>query len=75
MAEVFLAEAVDEGGARVQVALKLMKKGVSDDVFNNEADLMGLLSHPNLVQRLEFGSAFGRPFIAMEYLVGGDLYQ
>jgi serine/threonine protein kinase len=75
MAEVFLAEAVDELGEQINVALKLMKKGVSDEMFNNEADLMGLLSHPNLVRRLEVGQAFGRPFIAMEFLIGGDLAE
>jgi serine/threonine-protein kinase len=75
MAEVFLAEAVDDQGDTFQVALKLMKKDVSEEIFNNEADLMSLLSHPNLVQRLEIGTAFGRPFIAMEFLVGGDLLQ
>jgi eukaryotic-like serine/threonine-protein kinase len=75
MAEVFLAEAVDELGDQIRVALKLMKKGVSDEVFNTEADLMGMLSHPNLVRRLEVGNAFGRPFIAMEFLIGGDLSE
>lgn len=73
MAEVFLADAVNEGGDAVQVALKLMRKGTPPEAFADEADLMGLLSHPNLVQRLEVGDAFGRPFIAMEFLVGGDL--
>jgi len=73
MAEVFLAEALDEGGEPLHVALKLMRKGTSVEAFHDEADLMGLLSHPNLVQRLEIGEAFGRPFIAMELLVGGDL--
>lgn len=73
MAEVFLADAVDERGDQINVALKLMKHGVPEEVFANEADLMGLLSHPNLVQRLEIGQAFDRPYIAMEYLVGGDL--
>ena len=63
MAEVFLAEVVDELGDQLNVALKLMKKGVSEEAFADEADLMGLLSHPNLVQRLEIGAAFGRPFI------------
>lgn len=75
MAEVFLAEAIDERGEQIRVALKLMKRGVSDEVFNNEADLMGLLSHPNLVQRLEVGQGYGRPYIAMEFLVGGDLAE
>ena len=75
MAEVFLAEAIDDQGDQVNVALKLMKKGVSEEAFADEADLMGMLSHPNLVQRLEIGEAFGRPFIAMEFLIGGDLRE
>jgi serine/threonine-protein kinase len=73
MAEVFLAEAIDERGDQINVALKLMNKGVSEEAFADEADLMGMLSHPNLVQRLEVGEAFGRPYIAMEFLIGGDL--
>lgn len=75
MAEVFLAEVVDERGDQQSVALKLMKRDVPEEVFANEADLMGLLTHPNLVQRLEVGHAFGRPFIAMEFLIGGDLRE
>lgn len=75
MAEVFLAEAVDEKGDQLNVALKLMRKGVPEDKFADEADLMGLLSHPNLVRMLEVGAAFGRPFIAMEFLIGGDLRE
>jgi serine/threonine-protein kinase len=73
MAEVFLAEAVDGDGNVFEVALKLMKKGMNAEAFHDEADLMGLLDHENLVGRFEVGEAFGRPFIAMEYLIGGDL--
>lgn len=73
MADVFRAEAIDELGDELNVALKLMREHVSEEAFADEADLMGLLSHPNLVRRLEVGQAFGRPFIAMEYLIGGDL--
>jgi serine/threonine-protein kinase len=73
MAEVFLAEAIDQRGDPVRIALKLMRKETPREAFHDEADLMGLLSHPNLVQRLEFGEAYGRPFIAMEFLMGGDL--
>jgi eukaryotic-like serine/threonine-protein kinase len=75
MAEVFLADAVDELGDQVNVALKLMRSHISEEAFADEADLMGMLSHPNLVQRLEVGTAFGRPFIAMEFLIGGDLRE
>lgn len=73
MAEVFLAEVVDERGDQLNVALKLMRKEVPEEAFADEADLMGLLSHPNLVRPLEVGHAFGRAFIAMEFLIGGDL--
>jgi serine/threonine-protein kinase len=73
MAEVFLAETVDARGDQLSVALKLMRRDVPPETFADEADLMGLLDHPNLVRRLEVGQAFGRPYIAMEFLVGGDL--
>jgi serine/threonine protein kinase len=73
MAEVFLADAIDVDGNQFDAAIKLMKKGQDAEAFNSEADLMGLLDHPNLVGRYEVGEAFGRPFIAMEYLIGGDL--
>ncbi len=73
MAEVFLAEAIDENGENLNVALKLMRVGMSESTFHDEADLMGLLSHPNLVQKLEVGEAFSRPYIALEFLIGGDL--
>ena len=75
MAEVFLAEAIDEQGDQLNVALKLMRSGMSEEAFADEADLMGLLRHQNLVQRLEVGEAFGRPYIAMEFLIGGDLRE
>jgi serine/threonine-protein kinase len=73
MAEVFLADAIPPRGDKFSVALKLMRKGAPLEAFADEVDLMGLLDHPNLVRMLESGQAFGRPFIAMEFLVGGDL--
>lgn len=72
-AEVFLADTIDEQGQELQVALKLTRPEVDEHAFAAEADLMSLLSHPNLVRLYEHGLAFGRPFIAMEYLIGGDL--
>lgn len=74
-AEVFLAEAVDDKGDQVNVALKMMRQGANEEKFADEVDLMGLLSHPNLVRMVEHGVAYGRPFIAMEFLVGGDLAE
>ena len=75
MAEVFLAEAVDEHGQQVNVALKLMRAGLSEEKFADEVDLMGMLSHPNLVKMLEHGMAFNRHFLALEFLIGGDLRE
>ncbi|MEW6432644.1 MAG: serine/threonine-protein kinase [Myxococcota bacterium] len=75
MAEVFLAESVDQHGDQVQVALKLMRPDVPEEKIADEVDLMGLLAHPNLVRMLEHGRAFGRHFIALEFLIGGDLRQ
>lgn len=74
-AEVFLAEAVDDKGDQINVALKLMRPGGAEEKFTDEADLMNLLSHPNLVRMVEHGVAYGRPFIAMEFLIGGDLQE
>jgi serine/threonine-protein kinase len=75
MAEVFLAEAIDARQEQINVALKLMRPGGSEEKFSDEADLMSLLSHPNLVRMVEHGVAFGRPYIAMEYCIGGDLQE
>ena len=74
-AEVFLGEAVDTNGDVIKVALKLMRPGAAEEKFADEADLMSLLSHPNLVGMYEAGVAFGRPFIAMEFALGGDLAE
>ena len=73
MAEVFLADAHPHRGEPFPVALKLMRKDAPPEAFADEADLMGMLDHPNLVAMLETGQAFGRMFIAMEFLLGGDL--
>lgn len=74
-AEVFLAEAISERGEHISVALKLARKGANESHLGDEADLMGMLVHPNLVKLVEFGLAFGRPYIAMEFLIGGNLQE
>lgn len=73
MADVFRADAVGEHAPPQPVALKVARASASTDAFTDEADLMGLLEHPNLVRRLETGYTQSKPFIAMEYLAGGDL--
>lgn len=81
MAEVYTAEATDERGNLVQVALKYMKQQAdlpgadAQELFATEADVMGMLRHPNLVQLYEVGKQGERFFLAMEYVPGGDLGQ
>src|SRR5262249_54199219 len=41
--------------------------------FRREAELIALLQHPHVVQLYEIGEHDGRPFLAMEYVVGGSL--
>ena len=38
-----------------------------------ESVAMASVKHPNVLEVLEFGNAYGRPFLAMEYLPGGSL--
>lgn len=75
MAEIFRADIVDDGVIRT-VAIKLLKPRQPAnvaDLFFAEADLMGMLDHPNLVKRIEVGSLGERLFISMEDMYGGDL--
>jgi serine/threonine protein kinase len=43
--------------------------------FEREARLAGGLRHPNIVTIYDLGHFEGRPYIAMEYIVGQDLEQ
>lgn len=78
MGEVFAAEHVDLGR---QVALKILypqhsSNSVITRRFRMEARAIASLSHPNLVQVLDFGiTADGRLFYAMERLVGQTLRE
>jgi WD40 repeat protein len=60
------------------VALKMIRAGEKAttkniDRFHREAQAIGQLQHPNIVQLYEHGEAEGRPFFSMEYLEGGSL--
>ncbi len=73
MSSVFIAndEALDR-----EVALKILSEEYSKDekriaAFEEEARLTASLSHPNVVRVLTTGKAFGRFYIAMEFVHGG----
>jgi eukaryotic-like serine/threonine-protein kinase len=60
------------------VALKVLSAdlGVGDELyqrFQREAEAIGRLSHPNIVQVFDLGEASGQLYMAMELLEGEDL--
>jgi serine/threonine-protein kinase len=74
MAHVYLGRARIIGGDRL-AAVKVMRHDFGGDeqalhMFFDEAKLLSRLSHPNIIQTLEFGTTDEHPFIAMELLLG-----
>jgi urea transport system substrate-binding protein len=62
------------------VALKMILSGEHADEralarFQTEARAVARLQHPNIVQVFEIGRHQGRPFIALEFLAGGNLEE
>ncbi|MGH9677916.1 MAG: serine/threonine-protein kinase, partial [Candidatus Acidiferrum sp.] len=60
------------------VALKMILSGHHADSaelerFRGEAESIGCMQHPNIVQVYEVDEADGRPFFSMEYCAGGSL--
>lgn len=73
MSSVFIA--IDQTLNR-EVALKILSEEFSRDenriaAFEEEARLTASFSHPNVVRVLTTGRAFGRLYIAMEFVPGG----
>lgn len=65
-------------GVRRVVALKLILAGAHAgreryERFEAEAETVGRLAHPNIVQIHEVGTEQGRPFLSLEYIEGGSL--
>ncbi|MFD0893154.1 serine/threonine protein kinase [Luteolibacter ambystomatis] len=62
------------------VAIKILPKEFGADAsfreaFQAEARAMAKLNHPNLIGVYDFGEVEGMPFIIMEYVAGGSLYE
>ncbi len=65
-------------GVRRVVALKLILAGAHAgreryERFEAEAETVGRLAHPNIVQIHEVGTEQGRPFLSLEFVEGGSL--
>jgi len=78
MAQVFKARAMGPGGFRRDVVVKRILPQYGRDaefirMFVDEAKLLGLLHHPNVVQVYEFGEDAGVLFLALEYVEGPSL--
>ncbi|MCP4500322.1 MAG: serine/threonine protein kinase [Deltaproteobacteria bacterium] len=78
MAQVFLATQIGAGQFRKKVIVKRMLKELEKneeavDMFLDEASLASHISHPNVVQILDFGKEAGHYFMALEHLVGIDV--
>jgi WD40 repeat protein len=75
MGVVFKARQVSVG--RI-VALKMILSGElagprERERFRAEAEAVGRLQHPNIVQLYEFGEVAGRPYFSLEFVGGGSL--
>jgi eukaryotic-like serine/threonine-protein kinase len=78
MAEVFKARAVGPAGFERDVVVKriLPAYGRDEDfvrMFTDEARILGLIHHPNVVQAFEFGEDDGTLYLALEYVEGPSL--
>ena len=74
-AQVFVAE---DPRLRRRVAVKLLSRQLTQDPeqverFQQEAEWMSMLSHPNLLTILEVGEQDGRHYIVSEYIQGQSL--
>ncbi|HET7452063.1 MAG TPA: serine/threonine-protein kinase, partial [Thermoanaerobaculia bacterium] len=70
--------AVRDGEFRMDVALKLLKRGTDTDAslrrFRKERQILAALQHPNIARMLDGGATDdGLPYFAMEYVEGRPL--
>jgi len=80
MGEVFLAEYVGEAGFRRFVVIKRLFSHLAQHpeavrMFQDEANVLALLSHPNIPQVYDLGYADGHWYIALEHVPGHNLAE
>ena len=78
--EVYLATMVSAGGVRSEVALKVLHRGLDPrsqavQRLADEAKLLGLLNHPNILRVHDLVLLDGRITLVTEYIPGLDLDQ
>src|SRR6185436_12095618 len=77
MAEVFRAKIVSSHGFEKILVIKRILPQLAADktfvsMFIDEAKLTAQLTHPKIVQILDFGDVAGQYFIALEFIDGFD---
>lgn len=78
MAEVYVAQRAGPRGFAKRFAVKRILPELAQDarfvaMFCDEARICAALSHPNIVQVVDFGEANGELFMAMEFVDGVSL--
>lgn len=77
-AEIYLARIAGASGFEKYVVVKCLHDHLADDtefvkMFLDEARLVGVLDHSNIVQTFELGEHDGRYYMVMEFLAGLSL--
>ncbi len=80
MAEIFLARDEASGSFRKDLVLKILQPRWAEhspvvEMFEGEARIAAMLSHPNIVDVYDLASEEGNTFIAMEYVRGKTLIE
>ena len=80
MAEVFRARKVTDAGEGRVVVLKRMLPHIAAEaggveMFDEEARIIALVQHGNVVELVDSFTEQGHPFLALEYVPGCDLWR
>ncbi len=78
VADIFLARQSATAGFEKEIVIKRLRPELRGNArvvkrFLEEARIGALLNHPNVVHVYDVDVAEGAPYIAMEYIVGGEL--